>query len=316
MLPFSIWKRRSATTSLGVPALNIPSTLVERFRALAERAADLHDRLKKIIQSLAYITAKVPVEIGIQLAQTLSGVFNNLTRLVEVLKNVLTTTQYNQFLRATGWDGLDTISDDHENLDADNLTALQTIASTLALAAEILLTFGLLVVQGTTMLGTALTVQIGKYFQRVDRQLDEFATWVSNQTPNDDDGGDDAGGDDADNDLVSFIKLTEHAITPSTRGNGYDLYSAYDKSIPARSYTSIYTDLNVKIGKGYSGLIISDRNAGQVDGIETAVRAVVPILDNEKNLSIVVYNHNPKDYLLYEGERIGRLIIEPDRHPQ
>jgi dUTP pyrophosphatase len=56
--------------------------------------------------------------------------------------------------------------------------------------------------------------------------------------------------------ILSFVKLTEHAQTPTTGSPklaGLDLYSAYDTTIPAVISALVSTDLKIQLPTGCCG---------------------------------------------------------------
>jgi dUTP pyrophosphatase len=60
------------------------------------------------------------------------------------------------------------------------------------------------------------------------------------------------------NSYIKFVKLTEHALTPtrkSPRSADFDLQSPYDTTVPARGKELIRTDLQIKLPGGCYGRI-------------------------------------------------------------
>lgn len=106
-------------------------------------------------------------------------------------------------------------------------------------------------------------------------------------------------------------KLTEFATVP-TRGSsqaaGYDLYSAYDVTIPKEGKALVKTDIAVALPDGCYGRVAPrsslswkhhiDVGAGVIDG------------DYRGNVGVVLFNLSKKDYEVKRGDRVAQLILE------
>lgn len=110
---------------------------------------------------------------------------------------------------------------------------------------------------------------------------------------------------------LHVYKLTENATIPTkatTLAAGYDLYSAYNYTIPARGRHIILTDIQIRLpSKCYgriaprSGLAVNwaiDVGAGVIDA------------DYRGNVAVVLFNHGCMDFHVVKGDRVAQLICE------
>jgi len=114
------------------------------------------------------------------------------------------------------------------------------------------------------------------------------------------------------NNMLYINKLSTNATIPtlgSKYAAGYDLYSAYDYKVLAKSKCLIKTDIAVEIPKGYYGRIaprsglswkkFTDIGAGVIDN------------DYRGPLGVVLFNHNSEILNIEKGDRVAQLIITP-----
>ncbi|XP_062860504.1 deoxyuridine 5'-triphosphate nucleotidohydrolase, mitochondrial isoform X2 [Trichomycterus rosablanca] len=101
--------------------------------------------------------------------------------------------------------------------------------------------------------------------------------------------------------MLKFAKLTENATAP-TRGSvkaaGYDLYSAYDYSIPPMDKAVVKTDIQIAVPRGCYG-----RVAGVVDE------------DYRGNLGVVLFNFGKETFKVKKGDRVAQLVCERICYP-
>ncbi|CAM9558976.1 unnamed protein product, partial [Choristocarpus tenellus] len=106
-------------------------------------------------------------------------------------------------------------------------------------------------------------------------------------------------------------KLSDNAYLPvrgTAHAAGFDLASAYEVIIPARSQALVKTDLSIAIPPNTyariaprSGLALKkmiDVGAGVVD------------YDYRGPVGVVLFNHGPEDFKVNPGDRIAQLILE------
>ena len=92
---------------------------------------------------------------------------------------------------------------------------------------------------------------------------------------------------------------------PSGKNNGFDIHSASEELIPARSSATISTGLVVLISGGSYGQIFSLNQNPSVD-----IRTQIIDPNCQKELKIVVHNHGDEPFLVGVGDRIAKMIIE------
>ncbi|XP_033725494.1 deoxyuridine 5'-triphosphate nucleotidohydrolase, mitochondrial-like [Pecten maximus] len=114
-----------------------------------------------------------------------------------------------------------------------------------------------------------------------------------------------------DNVVLRFAKMTEYAFTP-TRGSklaaGYDLYSAYDHTIPARGKQLVKTDIQIALPDGCYGRVAPRSGLAAKQFID--VGAGVIDQDYRGNLGVVMFNHAETEFKVNKGDRIAQLICE------
>ncbi|XP_011920647.1 PREDICTED: deoxyuridine 5'-triphosphate nucleotidohydrolase, mitochondrial isoform X2 [Cercocebus atys] len=101
---------------------------------------------------------------------------------------------------------------------------------------------------------------------------------------------------------LRFARLSEHATAPtrgSARAAGYDLYSAYDYTIPPMEKALVKTDIQIALPSGCYG-----RVAGVIDE------------DYRGNVGVVLFNFGKEKFEVKKGDRIAQLICERILYPE
>nr|XP_022296204.1 deoxyuridine 5'-triphosphate nucleotidohydrolase-like [Crassostrea virginica] len=111
--------------------------------------------------------------------------------------------------------------------------------------------------------------------------------------------------------LLKFAKLSKNAFSP-TRGSklaaGYDLYSAYDYTIPARGKIIAKTDIQIALPDGCYGRVAPRSGLAAKNFID--VGAGVIDQDYRGNVGVVMFNFAEKEFEVKKGDRIAQLICE------
>lgn len=130
--------------------------------------------------------------------------------------------------------------------------------------------------------------------------------------------------------ILRVKKLTLNARLPS-RGSklaaGYDLYSAYDYSIPPRGTllvinrfvmisisfffdlcSQVQTDIALKIPSGYYGRIAPRSGLALKHSIDVGGGVIDE--DYRGNVGIILFNHSDKSFSVSTGDRIAQLVLE------
>jgi dUTP pyrophosphatase len=93
--------------------------------------------------------------------------------------------------------------------------------------------------------------------------------------------------------LLSFVKLTEHARSPS-RGSpkaaGHDLYSASSTTVPARGKELVFTDLQIQLPDGCYGRIAPRSRLALAHHID--IGGGVIDQDYRGNIGVIIYNRS------------------------
>ncbi|KAK7116587.1 hypothetical protein V1264_002246 [Littorina saxatilis] len=110
---------------------------------------------------------------------------------------------------------------------------------------------------------------------------------------------------------LRFAKLTKEASTP-TRGSelaaGYDLYSAYDYTVPAHGKVVAKTDIQIALPEGCYGRVAPRSGLAAKHFID--VGAGVIDQDYRGNVGVVLFNFAETEFEVKKGDRIAQLICE------
>ncbi|XP_063328769.1 deoxyuridine 5'-triphosphate nucleotidohydrolase, mitochondrial isoform X2 [Pelmatolapia mariae] len=116
--------------------------------------------------------------------------------------------------------------------------------------------------------------------------------------------------------VLKFAKLSEHARTP-TRGSakaaGYDLYSAYDYSIPPMDKTIVKTDIQIAVPHGCYGRVAPRSGLAAKHFID--VGAGVVDEDYRGNVGVVLFNFGKETFEVKKGDRVAQLVCEKICYP-
>lgn len=117
---------------------------------------------------------------------------------------------------------------------------------------------------------------------------------------------------------VKVAKLTTCATMP-TKGSkfaaGFDLYSAYEYTIPPHGKVVAKTDLQIQVPAGTYGRIAPRSGLAARHHID--IGAGVVDADYTGNVGVVMFNHDPnKDFYIKKGDRIAQLVCEKIEHPE
>lgn len=106
-------------------------------------------------------------------------------------------------------------------------------------------------------------------------------------------------------------RLSENAFLP-TRGSkqaaGYDLYSAYDCSVPARGKNLVKTDISIAFPQGYYARVAPRSGLAWKNSID--VGAGVIDVDYRGPVGVILFNHSDEEFKITRGDRIAQLILE------
>ncbi|XP_028402273.1 deoxyuridine 5'-triphosphate nucleotidohydrolase-like [Dendronephthya gigantea] len=116
---------------------------------------------------------------------------------------------------------------------------------------------------------------------------------------------------------IMFSKISEKAIAPS-RGSsgaaGYDLYSAYDMTVPAQGKALVKTDIAVALPDGWYGRVAPRSGLSWKHHLD--VGAGVIDSDYRGNVGVILFNLSHIDYEVKQGDRIAQLLIQRICTPQ
>ncbi|KAM6181060.1 deoxyuridine 5'-triphosphate nucleotidohydrolase, mitochondrial [Erethizon dorsatum] len=116
---------------------------------------------------------------------------------------------------------------------------------------------------------------------------------------------------------LRFVRLSEHATAPtrgSARAAGYDLYSAYDYTIPPMEKALVKTDIQIALPSGCYGRIAPRSGLAAKHFID--VGAGVIDEDYRGNVGVVLFNFGKEKFEVKKGDRIAQLICERIYYPE
>ncbi|CAH6787952.1 deoxyuridine 5'-triphosphate nucleotidohydrolase, mitochondrial [Phodopus roborovskii] len=116
---------------------------------------------------------------------------------------------------------------------------------------------------------------------------------------------------------LRFVRLSEHATAPtrgSARAAGYDLYSAYDYTIPPMEKTIVKTDIQIAVPSGCYGRVAPRSGLAVKHFID--VGAGVIDEDYRGNVGVVLFNFGKEKFEVKKGDRIAQLICEQIFYPE
>ena len=116
---------------------------------------------------------------------------------------------------------------------------------------------------------------------------------------------------------MKFAKITENATTPkkgTKYSAGYDLHSAYDYSLLAKSRKLVLTDLKMQMPRKCYGRIAPRSGLALKHGID--VLAGVIDQDYRGNIGVVLINFGNETFNIKKGDRVAQLIFEKIYYPK
>ncbi|XP_048193124.1 deoxyuridine 5'-triphosphate nucleotidohydrolase, mitochondrial-like [Perognathus longimembris pacificus] len=118
---------------------------------------------------------------------------------------------------------------------------------------------------------------------------------------------------------LRFVWLWEHATATaptrvSARAAGYDLYSAYDYTIPPMEKALVKTDIQIALPSGCYGRVAPRSGLAAKHFID--VRAGVIDEDYRGNVGVILFNFGKEKFEVKKGDRIAQLICERIFYPE
>ncbi|XP_032448079.1 deoxyuridine 5'-triphosphate nucleotidohydrolase, mitochondrial-like [Lynx canadensis] len=108
-----------------------------------------------------------------------------------------------------------------------------------------------------------------------------------------------------------FVRLSEHATAQSkesARASGYDLYSAYDYTVPPMEKALVKIDIQIALPSGCCGRVAPGSGLAAKHFID--VGAGVIDEDYRRNVGVVLFNFDKEKFEVKKGDRIAQLICE------
>jgi len=108
---------------------------------------------------------------------------------------------------------------------------------------------------------------------------------------------------------LRFVKQIENAQTPprkSPKGAGFDLYSAYDVTVPSRGNALISTYLQIQLPEGCYGRFAPRSGMALENHIDVGGGVIEQ--EYRGNLCVISFNNSDVPYTVSGGDRIAKLI--------
>ncbi|GAB5572482.1 deoxyuridine 5'-triphosphate nucleotidohydrolase [Prionailurus iriomotensis] len=129
---------------------------------------------------------------------------------------------------------------------------------------------------------------------------------------------------------LRFVRLSEHATAPSkgsARAAGYDLYSAYDYTVPPMEKVLVKTDIQIALPSGCYGRVGGShwpRSVTCEDAPRSGLAAKhfidvgAGVIDEDYrgNVGVVLFNFGKEKFEVKKGDRIAQLICERIFYPE
>ena len=118
-------------------------------------------------------------------------------------------------------------------------------------------------------------------------------------------------------DKLYVARLSTLATIPTRESSdaaGYDLYSAYEYSLPPGGKILVHTDIQIKLPQGTYGRIAS--RSGLAANHHIHVGAGVIDRNYRGNIIVILFNLGKDEYLIHKGDRIAQLICERIMYPE
>ena len=116
--------------------------------------------------------------------------------------------------------------------------------------------------------------------------------------------------------LLRFVRLTEHARSPtrgSHKADGFDLYSASNTTVPAMVKELIFTDLQIQLPNGCYGRIATHSGLALAYRIDFCAGVIGE--DYRGNICVIIYNYLDTPFIVTCGDRIAQIICEKTSYP-
>ncbi|KAL4660722.1 deoxyuridine 5'-triphosphate nucleotidohydrolase, mitochondrial isoform X1 [Arapaima gigas] len=117
--------------------------------------------------------------------------------------------------------------------------------------------------------------------------------------------------------VLKFAKLSENATVPtrgSTKAAGYDLYSAYNYTVPPLDKAVVMTDIQIALPAGCYGRVAPRSGLAAKNFID--VGAGVVDEDYRGNVGVVLFNFGKESFEVKKGDRVAQLICERICYPE
>lgn len=89
---------------------------------------------------------------------------------------------------------------------------------------------------------------------------------------------------------------------------GFDLFSGYDCTIPAKGKAFVKTDIEIAVPNGCYGRIAPRSGLAKDHFIDIGAGVIDP--DYRGNVGVVMFNFGEEDFKVKKGDRIAQLICE------
>ena len=114
--------------------------------------------------------------------------------------------------------------------------------------------------------------------------------------------------------IIHYKHLTKFAHSPQKAYKEdacYDLRASFEDTIPSHGFTTIRTEIAIRVPKGHVGLIMSRSGLATKHGV--FVLNAPGIIDAEYSgeIKVVLANMSDNNYLVERGDKIAQFMLLP-----
>ncbi|KAF4008784.1 hypothetical protein G4228_020588 [Cervus hanglu yarkandensis] len=111
-----------------------------------------------------------------------------------------------------------------------------------------------------------------------------------------------------------FARLSGHATAPTKGSAGYDLYRAYDYTVPPMEEVLGKTDIQIALPSACYGRMAPRSGLAAKHFIDVGAGVIDD--DSRGNVGVVLFNFGKETFEVKKGDRIAQLIYERIFYPE
>jgi dUTP pyrophosphatase len=112
---------------------------------------------------------------------------------------------------------------------------------------------------------------------------------------------------------IIFFRRSADAILPTRAAGGCDLYASEETILQSGTWTTVRTDIVVQLPLCHYGRIVP--RSGPPLHPEICIKSGVIEEPYRDELSIHLFNHSDRNFILAKGMKIAQIILEKITYP-